>query len=103
MKEIARVRTQGPRIREPQKHQLKGGGFRKSEKERSGKRKKRKKRQKVKHRRNLWWTKRKEQIANFLVSERKEEDLEKKKVERGIRVPERDNFWEDLKDGSSFS
>ena len=30
----------------------------------------------------FWWTKRKEQFANFLVSERKEEDLEKKGRER---------------------
>ena len=36
----------------------------------------------MKHRRNLWWTKRKEQFVNFLVSERKEEDVEKKGRER---------------------
>ena len=36
----------------------------------------------MKHRRNLWWTKLKEQFANFLVSERKEEDMEKKGRER---------------------
>ena len=103
MKEITRVRKQGPWIREPEKHPFKGGGFRKSEKQRSGKGKKRKNRKNVKHRRNLWWTKRSEQFANFLVSERKDEDLEEKKAEKGIRVPGRNNFWEDLKDGSSFS
>ena len=60
------------------------------------------KEEKVKHRRNFWCTKRKEQFVNFLVSERKEEDLEKK-AERGVRVPGRNNFWEDLEGGSSFS
>ena len=43
------------------------------------KRKKRKKRKKVKHRRSLWWTKRKEQVASFLVSERKEEAVMEKR------------------------
>ena len=38
-------------------------------KEKKWKRKKRKKMIKVKHRRNLWWTQRKEQFASFFVSE----------------------------------
>ena len=37
--------------------------------------------EKMKHR-NLWWTQRMEQFENFLVSERKEENLEKKGKER---------------------
>ena len=45
----------------------------------------------MKHRRNLWWTKRKEQFASFLVSERKEEDL-KKNAERGTRVHRTNQF-----------
>ena len=40
------------------------------------------KEKKVKHRRNLWWTKRKEQFASFRVSERREEDLGEKGRER---------------------
>ena len=73
----------------------------KKRKKKKWKRKKRKKKKHVKHRRNLWWTQRKEQFANFLVSERKEEDFGEKKAERGLRVQGRNNVWEDLEDGSS--
>ena len=51
----------------------------KKRQEKKWKRKKRKKKKKVKHRRHLWWTKCKEQYASFLVLERKEEDLKKKR------------------------
>ena len=61
------------------KHQLKGGGFRKKRKEKKWKRKKKKKKKKnVKHRRSLWWTKRKAQLARPSVSERKEEEVKEK-------------------------
>ena len=92
LKDIAWIRTQGPWIREHQKHQLKGGGFRKKRKETKWKRKKRKKKKKVKERRNLGGTMRKGQFANSLVSERKEEDLEKKKAERRNKSPRTKQF-----------
>ena len=63
------------------KHQLKGGGFRNSEKKEVEKEEEEKE-ETVKHRRNLWRTKRKEQFASFLVPERREEDLKKKGRER---------------------
>ena len=44
------------RTRDPLKHQLKGGGFRKKRKQKTWKRKRKKKKEIVKHRRNLWWT-----------------------------------------------
>ena len=40
--------------------------------------KKKKKKKKVKHRRSLWWTKCREQVTSFLVSERKKEAVEEK-------------------------
>ena len=63
------------------KHQFKGGGFGKSGKKRSGKEEEEEeeeKEEKTKHRRSLCWTKRKEQFASFVVSERKEEDVKEK-------------------------
>ena len=44
--------------------------------------------------RNLWWSKREEQFASFLVSERKEEDSETTRRGRTGR----NNFLEDLED-----
>ena len=40
------------------------------------------KEEKVKDRRNLWWTRRKEQLASLFVSERKEEDVREKSRKR---------------------
>ena len=40
----------------------------------------------MKHGRSLWWTKRKEQISSFFVSERKEEDVKEKGKKRN-KIP----------------
>ena len=78
-KEIARVRPRGPL-----KYQLKGGGFRQSEAQK----------------------KFLVDTAQSTVGETKcvgkERRGEGKKAKRGTRVPRRNNFWEDLEDGSSF-
>ena len=75
----------------------------KKRKEKKWKRKKNQKKREVKYRRSNWWTKRKEQISSFFVSERKRSRCKGKRQEEEQKVPGRNKLWESLEDGSSFS
>ena len=66
--------TARKRTREPSKHQLKGGGFRKSEKKRSGKERKKKKKETMMHKRSLWWANGKERRRIEEKAEREEQE-----------------------------
>ena len=104
-KETARVRTQG-KLEESSKGEnvsTRQIYSRRSGKNRSGKGRRRKRGKDVKHRRSPWWTERKEQLASRHLCRKEKKKMWKKKSGRGTRVPGRNNFWEDLEDGSSFS
>ena len=102
MKEIARVRTQGPWIREleaPVKRwrvqkKRKGKKWKKEEEEKETTSEAQKKSLVDKAQRTNC------ELPCVRTERRR---FGEKGRERGTRVPERDNFWEDLKDGSSFS